>query len=194
MKCQDRGDWHQGIGEDVCKLAGGTWTRSPCITLQECIADRPTNTSADYSASFESFASQIVIENASDEDQCRHARQVISSFNYRFDVLRCLTLPPSFQRLGFDQNYGFDAEVCEEFKDRLCDPFYHNLDKATKHPGPSWNDIHYIPIHYPADPALNFYALPDKPTLKAIADSESFLDIAHTDMRKSTILLLLLYA
>eukprot|EP00584_Thalassiosira_punctigera_P027883 CAMPEP_0172576342 /NCGR_PEP_ID=MMETSP1067-20121228/137666_1 /TAXON_ID=265564 ORGANISM="Thalassiosira punctigera, Strain Tpunct2005C2" /NCGR_SAMPLE_ID=MMETSP1067 /ASSEMBLY_ACC=CAM_ASM_000444 /LENGTH=2652 /DNA_ID=CAMNT_0013369009 /DNA_START=2375 /DNA_END=10333 /DNA_ORIENTATION=- len=41
MSCHHRGPWHLGISEEACKNAGGKWYRTPCITLQSCVENRP---------------------------------------------------------------------------------------------------------------------------------------------------------
>lgn len=41
MTCQNRGLWHLGISAEACENAGGEWYRTPCVTLRDCIADRP---------------------------------------------------------------------------------------------------------------------------------------------------------
>ena len=41
MECEHRGPFHLGISEEACENAGGKWYRTPCVTLQECIDDRP---------------------------------------------------------------------------------------------------------------------------------------------------------
>ena len=41
MTCKHRGPFHLGISEEACENAGGKWYRTPCVTLQECIDDRP---------------------------------------------------------------------------------------------------------------------------------------------------------
>ena len=41
MTCKHRGPFHLGISEEACENAGGKWYRTPCVTLQECIDERP---------------------------------------------------------------------------------------------------------------------------------------------------------
>ena len=91
MKCQHRGPWHLGISSKACENANGRWFRSPCVTLQECIANRPNRTDDHFSESFENFASDLDISDPADEEECGNARQ----------------------GLGFDQDYEYDTEVCE---------------------------------------------------------------------------------
>ncbi|EJK52630.1 hypothetical protein THAOC_28076 [Thalassiosira oceanica] len=58
MECQNRAPWHTGISAEACDNVLGTWFRSPCITLKECIDDRVTDPEHEgYSRSFEEFVS-----------------------------------------------------------------------------------------------------------------------------------------
>jgi hypothetical protein len=41
MTCKNRGPFHLGISREACENAGGRWYRSPCVTLKQCIDDRP---------------------------------------------------------------------------------------------------------------------------------------------------------
>lgn len=133
MDCNNRGPWHLGISDEACENAGGKWFRSPCYALKDCIDDRPKKCPTDqsqydnddcdddaFSKSFEDFAKDIEIDDATDEEECSYARQ----------------------QLGFDSDYMFDAEVCEEFRERMCDPFFDDVDDATDH------EIKYDPISY----------------------------------------------
>jgi hypothetical protein len=127
MDCNNRGLWHLGISEEACENANGKWFRSPCYALKDCIDDRPkkcptahshsqddsgANDDCDddaFSKSFEQFAKDIEIDDATDEEECSYARQ----------------------QLGFDNDYMYDAEVCAEFRERMCDPFYDDVDEVT---------------------------------------------------------------
>ena len=42
MECQNKGLWHLGISDEACQNAGGTWYRTPCVTLQKMISERPS--------------------------------------------------------------------------------------------------------------------------------------------------------
>jgi hypothetical protein len=65
-------------------------------------ADKPTQTCYQihegFSQSFENFAQGIVIDDETDEDQCRQSREL----------------------LGFDRDYPYDTEVVDEFNDMAC--------------------------------------------------------------------------
>jgi len=129
MDCNNRGPWHLGISDEACENAGGKWFRSPCYALKDCIDDRPkkchtahshsqddsgANDDCDddaFSKSFEDYAKDFEIDDATDEEECSYARQ----------------------QLGFDSDYMFDAEVCEEFRERMCDPFFDDVDDQTDH-------------------------------------------------------------
>lgn len=108
MTCQVTGHWHLGISKKSCENAGGRWHRSPCTTLKECIDARPGADDAHYSQSFEDFALEIAINNASDEESCQKARE----------------------RLGHASDYPFDTEVCASFNELMCDSFFDNLDAS----------------------------------------------------------------
>ena len=106
MTCNNHGHWHLGISQEACGNANGKWIRSPCRTLKKCIDDRPVNGTDGYSQSFEDFALTIVIEDATIEDQSRNARSI----------------------LGYDDDYEFDTDICDEFYAQMCDPLHDELD------------------------------------------------------------------
>ena len=110
MECKNHGLWHFGISSDACENVVGIWTRNPCRTLKQCIDDRPVNGTEEYSQSFENFAVTIVIEDEFIEDQCRNARS----------------------GLGFDENYEFDSDICDEFHRQMCDPYYDEKDELVE--------------------------------------------------------------
>ena len=62
-----------------------------------------------FSASFDDFAKELVVNDASDEDQCRKVRET----------------------LGFDKDYPFDVEVCDNFHQHQCDPFFTGIDHTS---------------------------------------------------------------
>ena len=125
MSCQNKGPWHLGISEEACENAGGQWTRSPCVTLKDCIDSRPKNGTDAYSPSFEKFARGINITDASDESKCQTARE----------------------ELGFDRDYPYDTEVCATFNSELCDQLYTEVDIMTDglDKDLTWTRIHYEP-------------------------------------------------
>jgi hypothetical protein len=63
-----------------------------------------------FSPSFEDFARGLVINDESDEDQCRKAREL----------------------LGFDRDYPYDTEVRDRFNDKACGIDYTTVDHMTK--------------------------------------------------------------
>ena len=123
MTCSNKGDWHLGISREACENVGGVWTRSDCLTLKDCIDNRPEPGTEYFSASFEDFAVTLVIDNAANKDQCGAARQA----------------------LGFDEDFQFDTEVCDEFKRRECDPFFDAIDDDRKGDDVTFHDISYDP-------------------------------------------------
>ena len=62
-----------------------------------------------FSASFDSFAKEVVVDDPSDEDQCRKVREA----------------------LGFDRDYPFDVEVSENYHEHQCDPFFSGVDHVS---------------------------------------------------------------
>lgn len=123
MTCSKTGPWHLGVSREACENVGGMWTRSPCLTLKECIDDRPKQGSEGFSPTFDEFASSLVIDDPTDEAQCGEARS----------------------KLGFDENFEFDTEVCDEFNQYACDPFFDGIDEEREGEDPSFEDIDYVP-------------------------------------------------
>ena len=132
MNCTNRGPWHLGVSDEACEIAGGRWFRSPCYALKDCIGDRPKNCTTShsqddndgcdeaFSKSFEEFAKDIDIDVAANEEECIYARE----------------------QLGFEGDYMFDAEVCEEFRERMCDPFFDDVDELSD------EEVEYDTIFY----------------------------------------------
>ena len=94
-------------------------------------------TNSAFSASFENFATDLVIEDPSDEDQCRQVRE----------------------DLGFDKDHSFDTEVVDKFEEHLCDPFFtgndhisgYDADSSGLNGGPpTFEMIEYTPVEYEA--------------------------------------------
>ena len=90
-----------------------------------------------FSASFENFARDLVIEDPSDEDQCRQVRE----------------------GLGYDKDHPFDTEVVDKFAEHLCDPFFtgndhisgYAQDSAGLNGGPpTFEMVEYTPVEYEA--------------------------------------------
>ena len=86
------------------------WLRTPCVTLKECIDARPQNGTDHFSKSFEDFAKDLVIPNASDEKQCGDVRV----------------------RLGFQSDHPFDTEVCQAFESFMCDKMFTGIDHEVE--------------------------------------------------------------
>ena len=68
------------------------------------------NVSSAFSPSFESFARELAINDAADEDQCRKVRE----------------------ELGFDKDHPFDVEVKASFNEHKCDPFFTGIDNGME--------------------------------------------------------------
>ena len=62
-----------------------------------------------FSASFDGFAKDLVVDDASDEDQCRKVRE----------------------ELGFHKDHPFDVEVRDNFHQHQCDPFFTGVDHSS---------------------------------------------------------------
>ena len=102
------------------------WFRSPCVTLKECIDQRPENGTDHFSPSFEDFAMKLVIEDASNEARCEEVRE----------------------ELGFQKDHPFDTEVCKKFNDYMCDQFFTGVDDLIEDLAeiPNFSGITYTPI------------------------------------------------
>eukprot|EP00956_Cyclotella_meneghiniana_P027863 scaffold63549_cov35-Cyclotella_meneghiniana.AAC.1 len=112
--------------------------KGPSVT--EFIQDDTTlnakcyNISSAFSASFDDFAKELVVNDASDEDQCRKVRE----------------------GLGFDKDHPFDVEVSDNFYQHQCDPFFTGVDhtsgndmEALSAP-PKFEMVEYTPVEYEA--------------------------------------------
>jgi len=90
--------------------------------------------SSAFSPSFDDFAKELVIEDASDEDQCRNVRE----------------------GLGFDKDHPFDTEVRDSFYEYQCDPFFTGVDHESKNDmealaaPPQFEMVDYTPVEYEA--------------------------------------------
>jgi hypothetical protein len=62
-----------------------------------------------FSASFDDFAKELIVNDASDEDQCRKVRE----------------------EMGFDKDHPFDIEVRDNFHQHQCDPFFTGIDHTS---------------------------------------------------------------
>ena len=102
------------------------WFRSPCVTLKECIDQRPKDGADNFSPSFEDFAKKLVIEDASNEARCEEVRE----------------------ELGFQKDHPFDTEVCKKFNDYMCDQFFTGVDDLIEDLAeiPNFSGITYTPI------------------------------------------------
>ena len=87
------------------------------VNLEEFVQDGTNSVltcydmSSAFSPSFDDFAKELVIEDSSDEDQCRNVRE----------------------KMGFDKDHPFDTEVRDSFYEHQCDPFFTGVDHVSKH-------------------------------------------------------------
>ena len=81
-----------------------------------------------FNRAFEDFTKDFVINNAADEDQCRDARE----------------------EMGFEPDHPFDTEVCQKFKDHMCDPFFTGIDHLTESltEPPKFEQVEYEEVEY----------------------------------------------
>ena len=81
-----------------------------------------------FNRAFEDFVEDFVINNAADEDQCRAAREEI----------------------GFEPDHPFDTEVCQTFKDHMCDEFFTGIDHLTDGMAapPEFEQVEYEEVEY----------------------------------------------
>ena len=81
-----------------------------------------------FSSSFDLFAKELVISDASDEEQCMNTRE----------------------QLGFDKEHPFDTEVRDKFYDHMCDPFFTFVDHSVEPLAapPQFELIEYTPEEY----------------------------------------------
>lgn len=123
MTCSKLGNWHLGVSREACENVGGIWTRSPCLTLKKCIDNRPGPEDEGFSITFEEFASKLIIDDPADEERCGEVRS----------------------KLGFDKDFSFDTEVCDEFNLYSCDAFFDGIDDDRNVDSPTFDDIDYEP-------------------------------------------------
>jgi len=78
-----------------------------------------------FNRAFEIFASSFVISDAEDEETCEQARE----------------------ELRFEGDHPFDVEVCERFRDHMCDQLFTGLDDASFGP-PTFESVEYAAVDY----------------------------------------------
>jgi len=85
-----------------------------------------------FSASFDDFAKDLVIKDASNEKSCQEARE----------------------QLGFDKDHPFDTEVRDKFYEHQCDPFFSSVDHTVgigeMGGPPQFEMVEYTPVEYEA--------------------------------------------
>jgi hypothetical protein len=98
------------------------------------------NASDAYSASFDAYSLDLIIDDATDEDQCRNTRK----------------------KLGFDRDYPFDMEVRDKYHDLMCQGVeftaVDHLTSGLSEP-PVFEEVEFEAPEYPDDPELTFDTL-----------------------------------
>ena len=90
-----------------------------CTSNDDCVT--LTNSSS-LECEFEDWTGGFVIDDPSDEEQCRNARS----------------------SLFFDEDYADDVDVCEEFQSFLCDGIFVE-DLVEVAPEPTFESVTYTP-------------------------------------------------
>ena len=169
MACQNRGPWHLGLSAEACENANGKYFRSPCISLQACIQNRPAVNTTGYSKSFEDWvrgtrpegtclglAANATEVKCTSNHGCRSEVTNSSSsecdledwsggfvINDAADEYQCRTARSA---LNFDQDYADDVDVCEEFEAFKCDDsMFEELDELSNEQRlpPSFESVGY---------------------------------------------------
>jgi hypothetical protein len=98
------------------------------------------NASDAYSASFDAFSLDLIINDATDEDQCQNTREM----------------------LGFDRDYPFDLEVRDEYHNLMCQGVeftaVDHLTSGLSEP-PVFEEVEFEAPEYTDDPELTFETL-----------------------------------
>ena len=65
-----------GMSLEACHNGGGQFFRTACVTLQQCIDDRPLEDEVGFIPAFEDWVveNEIDIYDPRDEEQCKQAR------------------------------------------------------------------------------------------------------------------------
>jgi hypothetical protein len=87
-----------------------------------------------FSPSFEDFARDLAIDDASDEDQCRKAREL----------------------LGYDRDYPYDTEVRDRFNDKACGIDHTAVDHMIK---PLAKPPSFTEIEFEAPECVTFFEM-----------------------------------
>ena len=90
-----------------------------CTSNDDCVT--LTNSSSSE-CEFEDWTGGFVIDDPSDEEQCRNARS----------------------SLFFDEDYADDVDVCEEFQSFMCDGIFVE-DLVEVPPEPTFESVSYTP-------------------------------------------------
>lgn len=119
-----------GMSAESCHKGGGSFFRSPCITLYQCIDARPREIDPGFNQVFEEWvvAGDIDIYDPYEEEQCAIARS----------------------ELGYNEDYANDYEVCKTFNELMCDPFFDDIEflsgDGSSDDAVQFEQVDYIPI------------------------------------------------
>ena len=94
---------HLGISKEACEYSWVCWFRTPCATLKECVDNPPMHGTIGHSRAFEDFAKDLVITDAHEKKQCRHAHE--GNYQLSLNALSTVYFPhpthcSHLQRLG----------------------------------------------------------------------------------------------
>ena len=160
-----------GMSVEACAHGGGSFFRSPCITLYQCIDARPRKGDPEYNPVFEDFVvdGEIDIYNPYDEEQCIKART----------------------ELGYSEDEINDHEVCKTFNELMCDPFLDDIsflaDIGTGDIA-QFKQVEFRPIEFPKDAPLFFESLPPyEGILDAEIDEEKLTAIEGLERAQHTL-------
>jgi len=160
-----------GMSPEACTHGGGSFFRSPCITLYQCIDLRPRKGDPEYNPVFEDFVvdGEIDIYNPYDEEQCIKART----------------------ELGHSEDEINDHEVCKKFNELMCDPFLDDIEfLADIGTGDiaQFKQVEFRPIAFPKDAPLFFEPLPPyEGILDAEIDEEKLTAIEGLERAQHTL-------
>lgn len=92
------------LSQEACENGGGQFYRTPCVTLQKCIDNRPRKGDDGFRSTFEDWIAEEKIEiyDPHDEDDCRSTRVA----------------------LDFDEDYPIDQIICDTFQEIACNEDY----------------------------------------------------------------------
>ena len=112
MECQHPGPFHLRISKAACESAGGTWNRSPCVTLSQCIDDRP----ARFDMSVDNAKSGSCQSNMDSLNTAYVTIDTSSNFAYEKSATGCLrfcrSLPDYSLQTGMEIGKSVSSCTC----------------------------------------------------------------------------------